>query len=95
MPESKKRPTIRMKKVAVIRMLVDSMEKTVKKMNTDLEKHSSEVSNALLDAHFESLRVRSGNLNLVLENERSTLSILYKSTMMAKQVPKAKGQMPF
>ena len=81
----KKRRTIREEKVAVIRMLVGSMEKTLKKMNANLEKLNGAVLNASLDAHFESLRCSSGNLSQVLEENRLTLSIMYRSYVIDKQ----------
>lgn len=83
-----KRKTIREKKVAVIQMLVTSMENHHKQMNEDLEKykHDKEILDAVLDAHFESLRCSSGNLNLVLEGDRRTLAIMYESTEMDKEI---------
>ena len=82
-----KRKTIREKKVAIIQMLVGSMEKHRKQMIADLEKykHDKEILDAVLDGHFESLRCSSGNLNLVLEGDRRTLAIMYESTEMDKE----------
>jgi hypothetical protein len=86
MPERKKRITIRDKKVAVIRMLVGSMEKHHKQMNEDLEKYDGDILKAVLDGHFESLRCSSGNLSLVLEDDRKALAIMYESVLIDKQV---------
>jgi hypothetical protein len=88
-----KRKTIREKKVAVIQMLVSSMEKTHKQMNEDSEKYSGEVLKAVLDAHFEKLRCDSGNLNFVLEGNRLTLSIMYESVLIDKQIAAVKAEM--
>ena len=79
------RKTIREKKVAVIRMLVGSMEKHLKQMNEDLEKYDGDILKAVLDAHFESLRCSSGNLSLVLEDDRRALAIMFGSSEMDKR----------
>jgi hypothetical protein len=88
-----KRKTIREKKVAVIHMLVSHMEKTHKQMNADLEKYDGDVLKAVLDAHFESLRCSSGNLSLVLEEDRRALAIMYESVLMDEQVSSLEKEM--
>jgi len=90
-----KRKTIREKKVAIIQMLVGSMEKHRKQMIADLEKykHDKEILNAVLDGHFESLRCSSGNLSLVLEEDRRALAIMYESTEMDKEIAAVKATM--
>ena len=87
------RITIREKKVAVIRMLVGSMEKHHKQMNEDLEKYEGDVLKAVLDAHFESLRCSSGNLSLVLEEDRGALAIMYESVLIDEQIAKVRRGM--
>lgn len=74
-------------------MLVGSMEKHHKQMNEDLEKYKDqkEIREAVLDGHFESLRCSSGNLSLVLEDDRNALAIMYESVLIDKQVAEIKG----
>ena len=81
-----KRITIREKKVAIIREQVKHMHETLAKLNIDDSKYNEdkELWQATMDAHFESLRVSSGNLSLVLEDDRNALAILYESALMDK-----------
>ena len=74
-------------------MLVDSMEKHHKQMNADLEKYDGDILKAVLDGHFESLRCSSGNLSLVLEEDRNALAIMYESTEIDKRVSDIKNEM--
>ena len=87
------RITIREKKGAVIRMLVGHMEKVRKQMDADLEKYDGDVLKAVLDGHFEGLRCSSGNLSLVLEEDRNALAIMYESTEMDKRAAAIKATM--
>jgi len=89
------RKTIREKKVAVIRMLVGKMERTHRQMNEDLEKykHDKEILDAVLDGHFEGLRCSSGNLSLVLEEDRRALAIMFEATEMDKRAAAMRATM--
>jgi len=87
------RKTIREKKVAVIQMLVGHMEQTHRQMNEDLEKYDGDILKAVLDGHFEGLRCSSGNLSLVLEEDRNALAIMYESVLIDEQVATVEAQM--
>ena len=88
------RMTIRKKKVAVIQMLVSKMERVHKQMNADLEKYDDgDILKAVLDGHFESLRCSSGNLSLVLEDDRRALAIMYESSEMDKRAAAIQREM--
>jgi len=87
------RTTIREKKVAVIQMLVSHMERIHRQMNEDLEKYDGDVLKAVLDGHFEGLRVSSGNLSLVLEDDRRALAIMHESSEMDKRAAAIRREM--
>jgi len=87
------RTTIREKKVAVIQMLVGKMERTHRQMNEDLERYEGDVLKAVLDGHFEGLRCDSGNLSLVLEDDRRALTIMYESSEMDKRADAIQREM--
>ena len=74
-------------------MLVGSMEKYLKQMNADLEKYDGNILKAVLDGHFEGFRCDSGNLSLVLEEDRNALAIMYESTEIDKQISEVKSEM--
>lgn len=88
-----KRKTIREKKVAIIQMLVGSMWKHLEQMNIHLKEYDGELLNAFLDSHFESIRCSSGNLSLVLENDRQALAIMFESVELDKKIAKVKESM--
>lgn len=80
------RKTIRYKKLAVINMFIEQMNKTLKEIKQDIGIEKGDILEARLEAHFEKIRCDSGNLNQVLEDNRYVLNIFFEGIEIDEKI---------
>jgi len=78
--------TIQTKKIAVVNMFIESMNKTLKKMKQTIGIEKGENLTTFLEAYFEKIRCDSGNLNQVLEGNRFVLNLFFEGIETNKEI---------